>query len=128
MHENELSEAQRERSISTYVSGIKQTLILTQLCIPTSTVNNTIKDIKKQILNIISRLNSSLDTILHNNTVRKYLNNEGLGSYVILKFGGSSVMFWGCFGWHGVRPLVVIEGSMDSDTYINILANYFIPW
>jgi transposase len=45
-----------------------------------------------------------------------------------VKFGGGSVMFWGCFGWHGVGPLVVVEGNMDSDKYINILANNFIPW
>ncbi|CAI2195464.1 19405_t:CDS:1, partial [Funneliformis geosporum] len=34
---------------------------------------------------ITSRLNSSNDTTLHNNTVRKYLHDEGLGSYVALK-------------------------------------------
>ncbi|RGB41758.1 hypothetical protein C1646_618302 [Rhizophagus diaphanus] len=33
-------------------------------------------------------------------------------------------MFWGCFGWHGVRPL----GNMNSDNYVNILSNHFIPW
>ena len=37
-------------------------------------------------------------------------------------------MFWGCFGWHGVGPLIVVEGNMDSDEYVNILANHFIPW
>ena len=45
-----------------------------------------------------------------------------------VKFGGGSVMFWGCFGWHGVGPLVVVDGNMNSDDYINILANHFIPW
>ncbi|RGB30538.1 hypothetical protein C1646_765195 [Rhizophagus diaphanus] len=77
---------------------------------------------------ITNRLNSSLDTTLHNNTVKKYLHDEGLGSYVSLKFGGSSVMFWGCFEWNRVGPLVIVKGNMDSDTYINILANHFIPW
>ncbi|CAB4496344.1 unnamed protein product [Rhizophagus irregularis] len=37
-------------------------------------------------------------------------------------------MFWGCFGWNGIGPLVVVEGNMNSNTYINILANHFIPW
>jgi hypothetical protein len=37
-------------------------------------------------------------------------------------------MFWSCFGWHEIRPLVVLEGNIDSDKYINILANHFIPW
>ncbi|CAB4396462.1 unnamed protein product [Rhizophagus irregularis] len=45
-----------------------------------------------------------------------------------VKFGGGSVIFWGCFGWHGVGLLVVVEGNMNSDEYVNILANHFIPW
>ena len=45
-----------------------------------------------------------------------------------VKFGGRSVMFWGCFGWHGTGPLVLVDGNMDSDAYINVLANHFIPW
>jgi hypothetical protein len=45
-----------------------------------------------------------------------------------VKFGGGSVMFWGCFGWHGTGPLVLVDGNMDSDAYINVLANHFIPW
>jgi hypothetical protein len=36
-------------------------------------------------------------------------------------------MFWGCFGWHGVGFLVVVEGNINSDDYVNILANHFIP-
>jgi hypothetical protein len=43
-----------------------------------------------------------------------------------VKFEGGSVMFWGCFGWYGVEPLVVVEGNMDSNKYINILANHLI--
>jgi transposase len=144
--------------------------------------------------NITDRLNSSLNTSLHYNTVRKYLHDEGFGSYATrkkprlteqqqknrfkwckekyywkeewkqivwsdesrfalfesdgrvrvwrclgeaynqdciqptVKFGGGSVMFWGCFGWHGVGPLVVVEGNMNSDDYVNVLAKFFIPW
>ena len=119
MRENELSETQRERIIGAYLSGTKQTVISTQLGIPTSTVNDTIKRYKetgsgipkkrpghpklltqrdKRTLqhivrdnrfsplgDITSRLNSSLDTTLHNNTVRNYLHGEGLGSYVTRK-------------------------------------------
>jgi hypothetical protein len=39
-----------------------------------------------------------------------------------------AVIFWRCFGWHGVDLLVVVKGNMDSNEYINILANHFIPW
>jgi transposase len=45
-----------------------------------------------------------------------------------VKFGGGGVMFWGCFSWHGVGPLVRIDGTMDSDAYVDTLANHFIPW
>ena len=34
----------------------------------------------------------------------------------------------GGFGWHGIGPLVLVDGNMDSDAYINILSNHFIPW
>ena len=45
-----------------------------------------------------------------------------------VKFGGGSIMFWGCFGWRGVGPLVAVEGNMNSDTYVDVLANYLVPW
>ena len=45
-----------------------------------------------------------------------------------MKFGGVGVMFWGCFGWNGVGPLEVVEGTMDSTAYVNILAQSLIPW
>ncbi|CAI2199617.1 19226_t:CDS:1, partial [Funneliformis geosporum] len=101
-YRNELSEAQRKRIISAYLSDTKQMVISTQLGIFTSTVNDIIKRYKetgsaipekylghpkihnqhdKQTLqhivqnnqfaplsDITSRLNSSLDITLHNNT------------------------------------------------------------
>ena len=224
---NEL-EVKRERIIGAFLSGVKQTDISTQLGIPTSTVNDTIKRYKETgsaipkkrpgrpkmltqcdtrvlqriirtdrfspIGDITNKLNSRLETTLHHNTVRKYLHNEDISSYTArkkprltekhkknrlkwckekknwndewkrivwsdesrfalfesdgrvrvwrrsgeaynedciqptVKFGGGSVMFWGCFGWDGVGPLIVVDGNMDSDAYINILANHFIPW
>lgn len=45
-----------------------------------------------------------------------------------VKFGGGGVMFWGCFSWQGVGPLVQINGTMDSNVYIDTLAKHFIPW
>ena len=139
---------------------------------------------------VTDKFNTSLDTTFHYNTVRRYLHDEGLGSYtakkkprltkkhrtdrlkwckekknwaeewkqvvwsdesrfalfqsdgqarvwrsqgeaynkdciqLTFKFEGRSVMFWKCFGWHGVGLLVVIDGNMDSTDYINILANH----
>jgi hypothetical protein len=38
-------------------------------------------------------------------------------------------MVWGCFWGGGFRPLEIIDtGSVDQETYINILANRFHPW
>ena len=45
-----------------------------------------------------------------------------------VKFGGGSVMFWGCFTWDGIGPLVLVEETMDSDVYVNVLSNHLIPW
>lgn len=45
-----------------------------------------------------------------------------------VKFGGGGIMFWGCFTWWGVGPLIQINGTMDTNVYIDTLASYFIPW
>lgn len=39
-----------------------------------------------------------------------------------VKFGGGSVMVWGCFSYYGVGKLVFIEGNMDAVAYVNILS------
>lgn len=52
----------------------------------------------------------------------KSLNEKYINS--TFKFGGGSVMFWGCFGYNGVGNLVVIEGIMDSYQYVSILSNH----
>ena len=41
--------------------------------------------------------------------------------------GGFSVMFWGCISLWGIGPLVALEGSQNSDTYIELLKTYVIP-
>lgn len=41
--------------------------------------------------------------------------------------GGFSVMFWGCFSWYGLGPLVALEGNMNSQSYIELLEESLIP-
>ena len=49
---------------------------------------------------------------------------EGLSNRTVqgtVKFGGGSLMLWGCFGWDGVGWATRIEGRMDADLYVAIL-------
>jgi transposase len=41
--------------------------------------------------------------------------------------GGFSVMFWGCFSKMGLGPLVVVEGTMNAQKYIETLQEYLLP-
>jgi transposase len=43
-----------------------------------------------------------------------------------VKFGGGSVMVWGCISWWGVGPLVVIEGTLNQDRYINLMDEHLL--
>ena len=38
-----------------------------------------------------------------------------------VKFGGGSLMVWGCIGWNGVWILSEVEGRMDAEQYVAIL-------
>ncbi len=49
---------------------------------------------------------------------------EGLSDRLVkgtVKFGGGSVMIWGCMTWEGVGYAAKIDGRMDSDLYLQIL-------
>ena len=49
---------------------------------------------------------------------------EGLSDRLVegtLKFGGGSLMVWGCMLWDGVGDACKIDGRMDGDLYIKIL-------
>ena len=51
---------------------------------------------------------------------------EGLSDRVVqgtVKFGGGSVMMWGCMTWQGVGYAIKIDGRMDGDLYLQILKN-----
>ncbi|GFU80349.1 transposable element Tc1 transposase [Trichonephila clavipes] len=44
-----------------------------------------------------------------------------------VKFGGGSIMVWGCFSWFGLGPLVPVIGNINSEIYVNILDNAALP-
>ena len=49
---------------------------------------------------------------------------EGLSDRLVegtLKFGGGSLMMWGCMTWQGVGFATKIDGRMDGDLYLQIL-------
>ncbi|KAG8813429.1 hypothetical protein FRC17_001580 [Serendipita sp. 399] len=49
---------------------------------------------------------------------------EGLSDCLVegtLKFGGGSVMLWGCMLWDGIGYVCKIDGRMDGDLYVSIM-------
>ena len=38
-----------------------------------------------------------------------------------------SKMFWGCFSWHGLGPIVPINGSVTGQTHAKIINDYVVP-
>ena len=49
---------------------------------------------------------------------------EGLSDRLVegtVKFGGGSVMMWGCMTWDGVGMACKIDGKMDANLYVQIL-------
>src|SRR6201992_3863726 len=52
-------------------------------------------------------------------------SGEGLSDRLvegIAKFGGESIMIWGCMTWEGVGYAAKIDGRMDSDLCLQILS------
>ena len=45
----------------------------------------------------------------------------------MMKYGGGSVMFWGCLNSRGPRALIRIDGIMNSTKYQAILAENLVP-
>ena len=45
-----------------------------------------------------------------------------------VKFGGRSVMVWGCISCNGVGPLVKVEGRMNEKDYIKLLSTSSLPF
>ena len=44
-----------------------------------------------------------------------------------VKFGGGSLMVWGCMGWNGVGILAEVEGKMNAEQYVSILEGSLLP-
>ena len=44
-----------------------------------------------------------------------------------MKYGGGSIMVWGCMTYAGVGKMTVINGIMDSEMYVDILNRNLIP-
>ncbi|GBL74151.1 hypothetical protein AVEN_231040-1 [Araneus ventricosus] len=42
-------------------------------------------------------------------------------------FGGGSVMVWGNFVTEGTTPIVFVQGRMNSESYVDILADNLLP-
>lgn len=45
-----------------------------------------------------------------------------------VKHGGGNIMVWGAFSWHGIGPLVRINGKMDKFQYLDILKHHMEPY
>jgi hypothetical protein len=44
------------------------------------------------------------------------------------KHGDGSVMVWGCFSWWGVWPLVVVEGTLNKNSYVALLEKHLLSY
>ena len=44
-----------------------------------------------------------------------------------VKFGGGSIMIWGCFSAQGVGNMSVIDGTMNAESYKKILQENLLP-
>ena len=45
----------------------------------------------------------------------------------VVKFGGGSVMVWGCISCDGIGPITKVEGRMNGKDYI-ILLSLLLPY
>ena len=62
--------------------------------------------------------------------MRRRVGEEYLAECVQLtvKFGGGSVMVWGCISCNGVGPLAKIDGRMEGKDYTDQLSADLLPY
>ena len=62
--------------------------------------------------------------------MRRRVGEEYLAECVqqTVKFGGGSVMVWGCISCDGVGPLAKIDGGMKGKDYIDLLSANLFPY
>lgn len=73
----------------------------------------------------VNRIGPDGKTFVHRPKCQAYNHRYTLKT---VKHGGGNLMVWGAFSWHGVGPLVRIDGRMDKFSYLNILKNTMEPF
>ncbi|KAK3526855.1 hypothetical protein QTP86_000718 [Hemibagrus guttatus] len=102
-----------------------------------------IQEVTKDPTTTSKELQASLASVkvsVHDSTIRKRLGKNGLHGRVprrkpllskniipTVKYGGGSVMVWGCFAASGPGRLAVINGTMNSAVYQKILKENVRP-
>ncbi|CAG8812129.1 15822_t:CDS:2, partial [Gigaspora margarita] len=85
--------------------------------------------IKKAPLTVITNeMNLQLGITLTTRTTRKYLHDLDWKSCIACKKPFLNEKKQRNEKSGGIGPLVEIKGNMNSDSYVNVLANHFVPW
>lgn len=59
-----------------------------------------------------------------------WVRQAGFSSKLVqptVKYGGGSIMIWGCMSWEGVGGMLLVIGRMDANQYIEILQEKLLP-
>lgn len=89
--------------------------------------NWTVEDWKRVIWSDETKINRfGSDS---NHRVWKY-PGEGIKNHHVhktVKFGGGSIMIWGCMSWAGPGKIFQVQGRMNGEDYCNILQENLLP-
>ncbi|KAF7761076.1 hypothetical protein Agabi119p4_10485 [Agaricus bisporus var. burnettii] len=90
----------------------------------TSIHHSTISRIRSKHRPNLATSSGGRPRLLTSSDTRYAVRLEGLSDRLVsgtLKFGGGSLMMWGCMFWEGCGYACQIEGKMDADLYVSIL-------